>query len=525
MTRMTAPRNGAWVGLGLTAASAALVALAFPPAGIQPFAWIGLVPLLIALRSGTTRRAAFFAVVWLVLFAALVGQWLPRAVSTYYQQPRWVGFAFFAGITATMGAPYYVAFALVYRQLARRPTIVMPLLVAAAWTAVELARGRLFTGSPVFIGNPWGLLGYSQVGLAPLVQVASVTGIYGVGFVLVAANAAVAEWWLARRGDAATRRTAARSLVVGILPAVLAILFGTIVVQRETGEARDLVPIVVVQGNVDVGSTWRTNLYGSNLNLYLRLTRTALADRAPRIVFWPEGAFTFFLERHDAYRQAIASVLAPAGVELVAGGPSTAGPPDAYWNSIFLVTSRGEIRGRYDKEYLVPFAEFFPLGGVDILRRRFEGARLFVRGTHTGPLETVAGKAGIVTCNEAMLPEVVGTRVADGATYLVNPSNDSWLADEQYSAQQLGIVSMRAVEQRRWLVRASTSGPSAIVDPWGRVVTRSPALAEAVMSGTIAARDDRTVYGRVGDAFAMTCGLAVLVALWRSVAGRRPATR
>src|SRR6185503_18776849 len=108
---------------------------------------------------------------------------------------------------------------------------VMPLLVAAAWTAVELARGRLFTGSPVFIGNPWGLLGYSQVGLTPLVQLSSVTGIYGVGFVLVAANAAVAEWSLARRGDAAARRTAGRGLAIGVLPSILAVLFGVVVLR------------------------------------------------------------------------------------------------------------------------------------------------------------------------------------------------------------------------------------------------------------------------------------------------------
>src|SRR6185503_418180 len=120
---MAAARHGAWAGLGLTVASAALVALAFPPAELRPLAWIGLVPFLVALRAGSSRRAAVLATVWLVVFAALVGQWFPRAVSTYYQQPRWVGLAFFAGVTATMGAPYYVAFALAYRGLARRRTV------------------------------------------------------------------------------------------------------------------------------------------------------------------------------------------------------------------------------------------------------------------------------------------------------------------------------------------------------------------------------------------------------------------
>src|SRR5262249_47755644 len=153
---------------------------------------------------------------------------------------------------------------------------------------------------------------------------------------------------------------------------------------------------------------------------------------------------------------------------------SAANDPGAYWNSIFLLAASGEIRGRYDKEYLVPFAEYFPLGGIDVLRRRFERVRTFVPGLPRPPLPTIAGPAGVLTCNEAMLPEIAGRRVAAGATYLVNPSNDSWLADPQYSAQQLDIVTMRAIEQRRYLVRASTSGPSAIIDPYGRIAAATP---------------------------------------------------
>src|SRR5262245_45446327 len=104
-------RHRAWTGLAPTVASAVVVALAFPPARLRPLAWVGLVPLLVALRTGTMRRAAGLAIVWLVVFAALVGLWFPGAVSTYYDQQWWVGLAFFGGVTATMGAPYYVAFA------------------------------------------------------------------------------------------------------------------------------------------------------------------------------------------------------------------------------------------------------------------------------------------------------------------------------------------------------------------------------------------------------------------------------
>jgi apolipoprotein N-acyltransferase len=136
-------------------------------------------------------------------------------------------------------------------------------------------------------------------------------------------------------------------------------------------------------------------------------------------------------------------------------------------------------------------------------------------------LPTVAGAAGILICNEAMLPEVAAARVAAGAAYLVNPANDSWLDDPTYAALQFDIVSLRAVEQRRWLVRASTSGPSALVDPWGRIVAESRSQTRDLIAGALEARADRTPYGRVGDAFAGLCLAATLVGLVHATRGRR----
>ena len=139
--------------------------------------------------------------------------------------------------------------------------------------------------------------------------------------------------------------------------------------------------------------------------------------------------------------------------------------------------------------------------------------RSFQHGTQTHPIPTRAGPAGIVVCNEVMLPEVVGQRVADGAAYLVNPSNDSWIDDPKYTGQQFDIARMRAIEQRRYLVRASTAGPSAIIDPWGRVLGTTEVGTRGFASGEIQARHERSVYGRVGDLFAMLCVLAVAAAL------------
>jgi apolipoprotein N-acyltransferase len=130
----------------------------------------------------------------------------------------------------------------------------------------------------------------------------------------------------------------------------------------------------------------------------------------------------------------------------------------------------------------------------------------------------------VLLCNEAMIPELASARVRDGAAYLVNPSNDTWIPSRRFADHLFDIVRLRAVEQRRFLVRASTSGPSAIVDPFGRVQARSEPFSQAVVTGWIRPERERSLYSRLGDAFACLCAASVPLALV-AARGSRAATR
>ena len=193
---------------------------------------------------------------------------------------------------------------------------------------------------------------------------------------------------------------------------------------------------------------------------------------------------------------------------------------------MFLIGPDGEVRGRYDKERLLPFSEFFPLRSVELLRRRFERVQHFVHGAPGPPLQTRVGAAGVMICNEAMQPELAAARVDAGADYLLSPSNDSWIARRNWAEMIFALVSVRAIEQRRYLLRASTSGPSGIVDPWGRVRVRSEPLSRAVLVGWLRPETGRSVYGVVGDAFGLACaaGVAALLLGTRSRAAAPGAT-
>jgi apolipoprotein N-acyltransferase len=142
-----------------------------------------------------------------------------------------------------------------------------------------------------------------------------------------------------------------------------------------------------------------------------------LASDGASLVVWPESAMTFFLDEEPAYRRAIAAVLSPRGVQLVAGAPRAIDATRAtFSNSAFLLGRDGEILGRSDKQRLLPFAEYFPLS-IDALARRFGRVRQFTAGGPAAPLDTDAGRAGVLICNEAFygrLPRSVSSPARAG---------------------------------------------------------------------------------------------------------------
>ncbi|HEV7735453.1 MAG TPA: apolipoprotein N-acyltransferase [Candidatus Binatia bacterium] len=494
------------VQLVVASASAIACAWAFPPAPLPLLAWVAYVPLLVILRrAASVPGALLLAWTWLTIFAWNVGSWLPRSVSRYYDQPTLVGVAFFFGVSTGMAGLYYMVFAAMYRRLSRLPAWIVPGMAAAAWVTVEFGRAALLTG------NPWGLTGYSQVAWTPVVQMADVTGVYGITFAVLLLNAAFAEMWLAR-ADPSRRHPALATLIVAGALVVVVVVYGQVRLAAPMADG-PTTRVAVAQGNLDVGSQWRATFYGVHLDTYLRLTDEVLRASGASLIVWPEGAMTFFLDQEPLYRRAISRIIARHGAHLVTGGPHAEGDPAEFNNAAFLAAPDGTVVARYDKQHLLPFAEYFPLRGMESLQRRFGRMKEFTPGRPSPPLPTPAGLAGILICNETFYGDIAATRVRDGAELLIALANDSWVADPQFSAIVFDMVRLRAVEERRWIVRASTSGPSGLIDPYGRVTVRTADAVPDVLWGDVRAQHGRTVYARVGDAFAWGCVAVTLVGL------------
>jgi apolipoprotein N-acyltransferase len=499
------------LALGLTVGSAWLTALAFPEARVWVLAWIGVAPFLAALRLSGVRAAPWLGALWALVFSVAVGAWLADGMAFYFEQPRWFGWLCFLAMLALLVMPWLALFAAAYRAFAERFEFALPLLAAAAWVAAEWGRGALFTATGFLMSNPWALLGYAQAPHEWLVQILDLTGVYGLSFLALLVNATLADVALAAWRGTLREGRAAAALGLALVPTLAALAYGRAVLPPPALES-GAVPVAVVQGHIGLAERWHRHFHGRNLQTYLELTDQVLRASGAELVVWPEAAMTFIYEEEPGYRRAIAQLLGARGAELVAGVPHQ-GEDGVFLNSAVLFSEDAQPLARYDKQLLLPFAEYLPLRRFERVRQLFGRFREFAHGGPAVLLPTRAGAAGVLICNEAVLPEAARARVRAGAEILVNPSNDSWSRHPKFTGQWFDIVRFRAIETRRYLVRASTSGPSAVIDPWGRVQEKTAIWARGTAAGAVAPRRELSLYVRVGDAFSLSCTLVVLAAL------------
>jgi len=480
-------------------ASALLHALALPPWNLWPLSFVALAPLAGLLARATPRQAAAWGVAWGMAAHWAEAAWVLPAMSFYYEQPMWFAVAFGVGSSLVYRGLHYALFAAAACWLMRgRRGAARALLFAAAWTAFELLRARGPTA------DPWLLLGYSLVPVPRLLQAADLGGIYVLSFVVALVNAAVADLFSPRRsmGGAVAAATAVAALLA----------YGHWHLSQPPRGAPP-VPIAIIQGNNDFGAQWQAEHYGGGLQTYLSLSRLAVERSRPKLLVWPESAVTSFLASEPRHMAAVQQMLGETGTTLVTGAPHLADPDPAvpsFYNSAFAIDAEG-IRARVDKQRLLPFAEYFPLRFIHFLRRRFDRVRSFEAGDGPGLLPTALGPTAIVVCFEAVFPELLRARMGEVGSAVINLSNDGWLGRGAGPAQHLAMVVPRAVEQRAWIVRATTTGVSALIDPEGRVHYPTPLFRTAVIAADITPEPRMTLYRRWGDWFAIACALTIAV--------------
>jgi apolipoprotein N-acyltransferase len=505
------------------AASGLLLTASFPKLEWEFLAWIALVPFGLALRKLKPGEAFWFG--WItggVHFLSLL-YWLVPTIRIYGKLPAALS-VFILLIFCGFLALFFALTAWSLSRLAKTPmqaAIWLPVI----WVAAEYLRTFIFTGFP------WGLLGHSQYSRLYLIQLADLTGVYGLSYLIAAANAAVVlivaaamrlKWQQATVG---WRSPAAASMtVILILGAVLFYGHQRLgnVDQSLTSAGR--VKIAAIQGNIAQSDKWDDAYKIKTIDIYNRLS-AGISDERPELIVWPETAAPFyFMVEKEPTLQVLAGIR-NSGSAFLIGSPSVQkrGGRYAFYNSAWLVDGGGNLLAKYDKAHLVPFGEYTPFQKwLPFLGKIVEQVGDFVPGKKGHVVSWKERELGIQICYEIIFPYLARAQTRNGADLLVNITNDAWYGRTGGPFQHFSMVVFRAVENRRSLVRAANTGISGFVDPAGRITLSTDLFEEAAVARELPLLKTRTLYTRFGDLFAGTCLIAAIAGIIsRSVVGRK----
>jgi apolipoprotein N-acyltransferase len=412
----------------------------------------------------------------------------------------------FGGVSETLAiaiTSLFVAFVALYFALAawlikragrgRSQAVFMLLLAPAAWLLIEWLRGWLFTGFP------WLSLGYSQIDL-PLAGFVPLLGVYGAGALLVMSAGLINLW----------RQVWPALAMLGIWAGGLALSW-----QDWTSPAGEPIQVSLVQANIPQEDKWKRHLFAPSVRLYRELT-----EQVPdsHLVIWPETAIAAFDDEvEEGVLQPLHALMQGQGRDLLTGIVSR-DEEGRYYNAMISLGQSG--RHHYHKRHLVPFGEYLPfkplldpvLGFLEIPMSDFSV------GNGGKPLVPLAGSvAGVDICYEdAFAGEVM--RALPEAAFLVNASNDAWFGDSLAPHQHLQIARMRALESGRYLLRATNTGISAIINTRGELRGTAPQFEQAVLSDRIQPMQGMTPFARWRDWPLLLLSAAALLLAWRRAA-------
>ena len=488
---------------GLTLLSALLLVLAFPDFNWWPLAWVGLVPLLVAIaRKPVPRRVFLFA--WLAGSAFFYSTccWLTYSMIHYGGISRWLAYALLIPGAMTVGI-FPALFALALAQLLKRYGALALLGAPPLWVALEWARLSV-------TGQLWNALGYSQAFHPVFIQAARWGGVYAVGFLMVAVNAAIAVALIKR-----TARTVMISALV-IASVVIVIVLANAGRASNASFDRPSVAVVALQPNVPMDFDKSAQETRELTNRHLIESEKGLNELnggdLPRLVIWPESPMNFSYGTDLQLRNLLAQFSQQHRSSLLLNSQESA-PDNGWYNSALLINEEGRLVAQYDKIRLMPFGEYVPLprwlpGSTQV--RAMVGE--FTPGTRYALMPVGALHAGVFICIESTYPWIARTFTAEGADVLINISNDGYLGPTPVMRQHLANTVFRAVENGRPLLRVTNTGITAYITPRGDVRDATGGFQTAVRTWTITTSAPQdTFYTRCGDLFVAACAVMSLL--------------
>ena len=524
----------------LSALSGILLIFTFAPFNLYVLAWVALVPFLLSIEGLSTAPA--FKAGFLMGLCYFFGTtyWIYHAMHDYGGMALAPSLLIVAALAAYLSL-YTAVFAVIYSNRIRHSRLPALLLAPVFWVMLEYIRSYLFTGFP------WSTLGYSQWKFPAVIQIADITGVYGISFLVVSVNAAVADFFILRRRVRLMPLYPVSYAATGwvLLSGLLAFTF--LYGAYRLNESRPGRPLTasIVQGDINQSMKWDQRYQNRVLGIYEKLTAeadpstppgalsgqpvpgafnppalnpSAPANPAktglnrPGLIVWPESALPFPFDGQDPRVDGLDHMQQTLGVPLLIGALRQMADGQ-YANSAILI-DRGRPAYIYDKIHLVPFGEYVPLKRVLFFVNGFSDA---IGDLAPGRYYTDGGigqeKFATAICYEMAFPGLVRKFFRNGGDFLVTITDDTWFGRSTGPYQNFSMCALRAVENRKPVIRAANSGVSGFFTSTGRVIKKSPLFKRQILTATIMTDPTVTFYTRFGDLFSYLCILTALFVL------------
>ncbi len=494
----------------------ALLVLIFPPFDFFPLAWVALIPLLISLEGKTVKTSFFLGT--LTGFLCFIGTvyWIYNSMYFYGRVPAVI--SVFIVITLCLYLGLYVGiFSVLFNYLTRYSRFPALFIAPVLWVTLEFLRTYAFTGFP------WSVIGYSQYKFLTLIQIADITGVYGVSFLVVALNGAIFDVFHWPKKFSRMPLFERWPMTVGLLflgfILVLSLSYG--MWRLSTDEQGQKIRASVIQGNIDQDKKWDIHYQREILDIYKGLTRTA-SEFSPDLIIWPETALPFSFGSDEPLSAEVREFQKASGIYLLSGSILVKDVKDnknILSNSAVLLSPEGEIQSVYDKIHLVPYGEYVPLRKfLPFIEKLVVGIGDFTAGQEHTVMHMLPAKISTLICYEIIFPGLVRKFAEKGANLFVSITNDAWFGRSSAPYQHFSMTVLRAVENRVPVLRAANTGISGFIDAKGNIKRKSKifvkdALTEDIRLGSF----EKSFYAKYGDLFAFLCIISCVLLITNNI--------
>jgi apolipoprotein N-acyltransferase len=475
--------------------SSLLVILAFPKFNLDFLVWVSFVPLFFALENTNIKQRFLIGYVFGVFMFFGLLYWLFNV-----SMLGAIVLIFFLAIYPAIGCLYKI-----------RDSAIIVFIIPSMWVISEFLRAHIFSGFP------WTLLGHCLYKNIVVIQIADITGVYGLSFIVIMIN--IVFFSILR-----SFRNKRYHVFVCVLFCMITLFYGFSFMQVKL--EKEPVDIALIQGNIAQEKKWDAQNYEVEiLEQYMSLSELAV-KKGSDLIIWPETSVPGLYSEDASIKYIIDQFIKRMKKDFLIG--SVRYNEGNYYNSAYFVSSNAQIEQIYDKMHLVPFGEYIPfenklpwirsaidkpvgdmLPGKEYKIFYFTGRA--ERKTSEGLIREIRFlKFGVLICFEDIFPDISRGAVKLGAEFLVNMTNDAWFGDTNAAYEHVQSSVFRAVENRVSVVRSANTGISCFIDPRGKItdilkVKGKETFVEGICQGEIYKPIRQSFYTKFGDVFVWFC--------------------